>query len=282
MSIWVSSQATTFWNHKGLGAFTSVSDGVGGLRGIVQTYRSHVCAAIPDYKTLSFYLDAVYGILITIIPLLIITVFNLLILRALISKRDITGSPGSSQSSHTSHRNSSGSATGNAAGSAAKKDSPSAQNRTVQREKYTREVRLRLEFTMILLSVSTSFICLNLPFFVIWMQHFLISAQQQSNNFIVDKQDYDGVQTKSGLIALAKTIFYFNYCINFFLYALTGRQFRLHLKSLFSFSKSQSANTPVKVMHTVDSIRSEAYGTFNQSRVWRLSKKDLSQIFANI
>ncbi|XP_059176638.1 thyrotropin-releasing hormone receptor-like, partial [Physella acuta] len=88
---------------------------------------------------------------------------------------------------------------------------------------------IKLEFTIILLIVSFCFVALNLPYFATWCKVFL------SSNFVklVSLQDLDEIIYFRGVTFIARAIFYINYCINFFLYSITGAYFRRELKRLF-------------------------------------------------
>ncbi|XP_041360979.1 thyrotropin-releasing hormone receptor-like [Gigantopelta aegis] len=97
----------------------------------------------------------------------------------------------------------------------------------------TEESIIRLEFTVILLVISFVFVMLNLPFFCVWLKVFLLSemtsAAQLANNF-------------TGLhdaLLLTRVIFYMNYCVNFFLYSITGAYFRRELRMLFIYKNKR-------------------------------------------
>lgn len=87
--------------------------------------------------------------------------------------------------------------------------------------------RIRLEFTMIILVVSTCFVGLNLPYFVVWSCYRVI--QLQNNYFQFD--------IFSGQLHIAKTLFYSNYCVKFFLYCVTGAYYRRELWVFFRTEK---------------------------------------------
>lgn len=182
----------------------------------------YVCSSMEEHKSLNFYLDSIYGCTITIVPFIIITIFNSLILRSLLRK------------SHPS---------------------PDVK------PKSSRENRLRVEFTVILLAISTSLICLNLPYFIVWLQQFILSADQQFTGKLQDPEWK--AEMKSDLFYLTKTIFFINYSINFFLYALTGKQYRLHLKAMFTCKKSVNFGQKSSIRtHVSNSLATDAYGTF--------------------
>lgn len=88
------------------------------------------------------------------------------------------------------------------------------------------EHQIRLEFTLILLGVSTCFIALNLPYFVVW-------CFQMYRSYTVSLDYAHNFRQTRELLLITRTIFYLNYCINFFLYSITGACFRKELKALF-------------------------------------------------
>ena len=89
---------------------------------------------------------------------------------------------------------------------------------------------VKLEFTVLLLVVSTCFITLNLPYFTVWCMRLYNELKSGTK-----------APHLRGTLYICKTIFSFNYCINFFLYSLTGVNFRRQLKSLFCKKETSSA-----------------------------------------
>lgn len=89
----------------------------------------------------------------------------------------------------------------------------------------TEESIIRLEFTIILFAISFCFIGFNLPYFVMWCRTFLWSHGEK---------DMTTSQYLKDVLLFCRTIFYMNYCVNFFLYSVTGAYFRNELKMLFS------------------------------------------------
>mgnify|MGYP002153690128 FL=1 len=135
--------------------------------------------AVPEI--VSYALDVVFALSITIIPFIIITVLNILICRALyLRNRD---------------------------GSLFSEDA---------------NTRIRLEFTLILVAISFFFIAFNLPYTIVWSRYFLKSHPEynQSSFREVDNEYWISV------LNITRTVFYINYCVNFFLYSITGRCFR--------------------------------------------------------
>ena len=148
------------------------------------------CTRNPAYGRLNFVLDSIYAVFITAVPFCVISALNIPILRKLI-----------------------------------------AWNRSRKGSNLVfRENRIRLEFTLILLAVSSCFIGLNLPYFVVWCKQFwrhIHAAYQLSSPTETDRM--------SGQVSITRTIFYVNYCINFFLYCLTGAYYRREIRSMFRY-----------------------------------------------
>jgi somatostatin receptor 2 len=94
----------------------------------------------------------------------------------------------------------------------------------------TEESIIRFEFTVILITISFCFIAFNTPYAVVWFQHFL---QIRSNNVSLVSR----LEISQNMYFFTKTIFFMNYCINFFLYSMTGAYFRKELKVLFTYGR---------------------------------------------
>ena len=200
-SLFLPSNVSTGFSHGGLD-----SDELG---------QQMVCAANPDYRNLNFVLDATYAMLITAVPFLVITMFNMIIMRKLVNR-------GTFQS-HVKIK--------------------------------FRESRVRLEFTVTLLVVSSSFICLNLPYFVVWCQHFTrLGSADQGGDMLTSSNVYHD-QTRSQLL-VTKTIFNVNYCINFFLYCVTGTYYRGEIRSMFKMKPTDNhySSTPLRKTSTSTSV----------------------------
>lgn len=154
---------------------------------VVQVSREvPICSYRPGYRVLTFVLDSIYGGSITVIPFVIMLTLNLLICRKLRQTK----------------------------------------KRYLRHRFVTEESSIRLEFTAILLLVSTMFILLNVPYFVAWCQNFLLQIQR------ISLQPGHTVATERtrGWIYVTKTIFFCNYCVNFFIYSLSGAYFRCQLR----------------------------------------------------
>lgn len=155
-----------------------------------------LCTSDKTHQYLSFILDSIFGVTITFIPFVLITVLNLLIIRKLVLR-------------NKRHR----------------------KIRIV-----TEESIIRLEFTFILLAISICFVSLNLPYFAVWCKRYWMYRKA----FNVHQYTYDILRHHDSHIGdldetlhVTRTIFYVNYCINFFLYSVTGAYFRKELKHLF-------------------------------------------------
>lgn len=85
---------------------------------------------------------------------------------------------------------------------------------------------IRLEFTLILLAISFFFVAFNLPFSVVWARNFLYFS-----DFNRTRTDMN-VDYWKGILLITRTVFYMNYCINFFLYNITGKYFRTALMEM--------------------------------------------------
>lgn len=143
-------------------------------------------------------MDAVYGCLITVVPFVIMLSLNLLICRRLRRARKL-----------------------------------SVRLQRVVAE----ESRLRLEFTAILLVVSSTFIVLNVPFYVAWCIQYVLSATGAAaggGGQLIDDwsrliDEPVDMERARDWVSITKTIFFGNYCINFFIYSLSGAYFRHQL-----------------------------------------------------
>lgn len=153
---------------------------------------NHYCTTDIDHGFLSFILDSIYAILITMVPFVVIAILNIMIVRKLLSQRK------------------------------------KRKNRSI----VTEESVKRLEFTIILLVVSFCFIALTVPFFVVWLRNFLTSKHIYSTKDLTAYEE-PNVDYWQGVLYITRTIFYMNYCINFFLYIIAGAYFRREVKMLF-------------------------------------------------
>ena len=143
----------------------------------------YTCGALPTHKVLNFVLDTIYALLITIIPFCIIFALNMMIIRRLIATK-----------------------------------------RRHNKARFTSEENMiKLEFTLLLLLVSTSFVALNVPYFIVWCLR--ISNHFQRVFHAANPSDL----TLRGAFFITKAIFSVNYCVNFFAYAITGARFRRQL-----------------------------------------------------
>ena len=156
------------------------------LSEVDETQKENACTRNRAFNKENFILDAVYGVMITAVPSFVILALNVPILRRLMNWE--SGQRGA---------------------------------KIMHREK-----RIRLEFTVILLAISSCFICLNLPYFIIWCQQFHQSLNPK-NPTVADRI--------SGQLYITRTIFYVNYCANFFLYILTGAYYRREIRSMFRY-----------------------------------------------
>ena len=142
------------------------------------------CGGKKQHIRLNSILDPTYAMLTTALPLLIIIVLNLLITRQLLITR-----------------------------------------RRHKRSNFlTEENFLKLEFTFVLLVLSSTFIALSLPYFITWCTH-----RTQTTDDEMEVKTNDHIR---GVFYITKAILYFNYCSNFFLYSVTGGHFRKQLRNI--------------------------------------------------
>ncbi|ELU10828.1 hypothetical protein CAPTEDRAFT_115578 [Capitella teleta] len=154
------------------------------------------CMANPEYKRINFIMDTMYGLTTTAIPFIVISIFNLLIVRTLI-RRDAT----------------------------------------IKKLKIMfKDSRIRWEFTIMLLVVSSCYVCLNLPYFVLWCQQFLFTHNINESDMMDGIVEVESTKY-SVILPVTRTIYTLNYSVNFFLYCLTGGYYRGALVALFTGSK---------------------------------------------
>lgn len=110
--------------------------------------------------------------------------------------------------------------------------------RNLKRYIVTEESVIRMEFTVILLAVSFVFIALNLPYFIFWCKRFLQVFESTAPS---GKQAGVIYQSEAELL-ITRVIFYMNYCVNFFLYSVTGAYFRKEMKMLFWYRNYSEYN----------------------------------------
>ncbi|KAH3752688.1 hypothetical protein DPMN_187313 [Dreissena polymorpha] len=155
-----------------------------------------LCTSDKDNQYLSFILDSTFGVIITFIPFILITVLNVFIIRRLVLRN----------------------------------------KRSKKIRVVTKESIIRLEFTFILLAMSICFVALNLPYFAVWCKRYW-KIRQMFNMHMMSPNTLqihdDNISNLDDALHVTRTIFYTNYCINFFLYSVTGAYFRKELKHLF-------------------------------------------------
>ncbi|KAH3818402.1 hypothetical protein DPMN_120014 [Dreissena polymorpha] len=180
-----------------------------------------ICTSDKDHQYLSFILDSIFGAIITFIPFILITILNVLIIRKLVLRN----------------------------------------KRSRKISVVTTESIIRLEFTFILLVMSICFVALNLPHFAVWCKRYwkirqMFNMHLMSPTTLQNHDDHIG--DLDNTLHVTRTIFYTNYCINFFLYSVTGAYFRKELKHLFC---KRDTNLRVSNAH-----RCSAYNTRLHSR----------------
>ena len=149
-------------------------------------YATNVCRSQPGYESINFTMEVMFALSITAVPFVVIAFFNALILRTLMQR-----------------------------------------DANIKRWKLCfKDSRIRWEFTVTLLVVSTTFICLNLPYFIYWCQRNLLSTSGSTEDGLKN------ISTRDQFY-VTLTIYYINYSINFFLYCLTGTYYRRELRVIF-------------------------------------------------
>ena len=186
----------------------------------------YYCTTSAEHGFLSFVLDSIFAVLITIVPFVIITILNTLIIRKLFIRN----------------------------------------KRQKAIKVVTEESVIRLEFTIILLAISFCFIAFNIPYFAVWCRLFLHS-KYISNTAMEDVFDPDYWQ---GVLYITRTIFYINYCINFFLYSITGAYFRREVRVLFTYKSVQRGS-----YSRCSRINSNSHTP--QSWLWTMTKEIMIQ-----
>ena len=197
-------------------------------------YSRNVCSYNPEYETANFIMEVAYGLSITAVPFVVIAFFNALILKSLMLR----------------------------------------ESRIKQGKICLKRSSMRWEFTVMLLVVSTTFICLNLPYFVYWCQRNLLSTSR------TQADDIKNVNTRDQFY-VTLTIYYMNYCINFFLYCLTGTYYRKALKTVFCCYKEPPGLYTRGSMASFSSQSTARTSIHETSRLYSLSvpnAKDKSRL----
>ena len=160
------------------------------------------CASKQSLEFESFILDSIYAIMITLLPFLIITCLNTLIVLKIIKRK-----------------------------------------RYSVNNFITAECHIRLDFTFILLAISFFFVAFNVPFFVVWVRQFIHTTMLSKNYDDYDLEEEVTWAYWREILLVTRTIFYMNYCINFFLYSVTAACFRREFKALFLRSRERSSSS---------------------------------------
>ncbi|XP_052761840.1 P2Y purinoceptor 1-like [Mya arenaria] len=119
---------------------------------------------------------------------------------------------------------------------------------------FAENTKIRLEFTIILFAITFFYVTFHMPYFVLWCRLQVLNGPHLPS-VSRDKHFWD---YWIGLLNIARTVFYLNYCSNFFLYCITGTYFRNELRRLFSLRRQT---------HRVfkSHIRSSQFGSVYQS-----------------
>ena len=113
----------------------------------------------------------------------------------------------------------------------------------------TEENTIRLEFTVILLAISFFFIAFNLPFFIVWSRNFLY------HRHLISQWEPADIDYWNAVLSITRTIFYMNYCTNFFLYTVTGAYFRRELKAMFEIFRLKRSGKYSRCSRNTNSTR---------------------------
>ena len=114
-----------------------------------------------------------------------------------------------------------------------------------------------LMFLWQLWPISTAFIVLNVPFFVAWCANYIKFQQRapivgESQLFQLQVNPTEPDRTL-GWVSITRTIFFGNYCVNFFIYSLSGAYFRRYLRSCVTCGRAgngQDDTTNGRMMDT--------------------------------
>lgn len=158
------------------------------------------CTGLPEYVQVNNVLEIIFGLLITLVPYIVIITLNSLILKVLLVRDTVDG----------------------------------------HLKVAMRGNRLRLELTLTLLAISSCFLVLNIPYFVVWVVQ--RSHGFRSDTFSSPQEHTAYVQKTSQHLSITRSIFYINYSINFFLYCLTGTYYRTKMRDLFRCGRQPSAS----------------------------------------
>lgn len=80
---------------------------------------------------------------------------------------------------------------------------------------------------------------LNVPFFIAWCSNYVKFLQRtfsgggEMRMFQLPVDPTESDRTR-GWVFVTRTIFFGNYCVNFFIYSLSGAYFRRYLRQLFN------------------------------------------------
>ena len=157
------------------------------------------CTGLPEYVQVNNVLEIIFGLLITLVPYIVIITLNSLILKVLLMRDPVDG----------------------------------------HLKVAMRGNKLRLELTLTLLAISSCFLVLNIPYFVVWVIQRCTWINQ--DNALSMHYHTAQVEKSSQHLWITRSIFYINYSINFFLYCLTGTYYRTKMRDLFRCGSQPSA-----------------------------------------
>jgi len=141
------------------------------------------CSYNSEFRNIAYILESMFMCLSFALPVVIITLLNVLIIRTLYIR--------------------------NRVGMAISKTKKS-----------------NIELTFILFAISFFYIVFHFPYFVVW-----IRLQTVLNPYITNFDfDFDFWIFWDAIMLIVKPIYFINFCSNFFLYCITGSQFRSELR----------------------------------------------------
>jgi hypothetical protein len=94
-----------------------------------------------------------------------------------------------------------------------------------------------------------------LPYSAVWFKNFMSSRFLSNDTYNFNHKDIDYWR---GVLHVTRTVFYMNYCVNFFLYSITGAYFRNELALMLRFKQRKNR---IYKSH----IRSSRFGSSNHS-----------------
>ena len=105
-------------------------------------------------------------------------------------------------------------------------------NRLVDTSKIDKSMRL----TKILITISTSFVLLNFPYFIAWLRYALFRVNINRGLSYIDDEQIKKLSDLYDMVKITEIFNLFNYAFIGFLYFVSGRIFRNHLNSVIGLN----------------------------------------------